>query len=380
MMNQKFSQILSPYTLSNGTILKNRVVIAPMTTYSGQEDGCVSVEELAYYKRRAAGPGMFITAAATISPVATSFPRQMKVYDSQSMSGLTELANTIKAKGAKAILQLHHGGSESLPGYTGGVQMVSPSGVVASIYKDAGKEFIPRELNHDEILTTIQDFGRATYFAIQAGFDGVEIHGANGYLIQQFYSPYSNHRTDSWGGTLEKRLNFPLAVIEEVKRVRKQYADQQFIIGYRFSPEEPEETGIKMVDTLALVDKLAEQEISYLHLSVKNVWSLPRSGANRSMSRSEIFRDVIADRTSFISVGSIHTPDEALAVLDKDIQLFALGREILMEPDWVKKIEDCKDEEIMVSLPRDNREKLVIPNHMWKNIITRDGMPDMPLS
>ncbi|MFJ5624828.1 NADH-dependent flavin oxidoreductase [Peribacillus loiseleuriae] len=376
MMKQKYSMILSPYTLSNGTILKNRVVIAPMTTYSGHEDGCVSDEELAYYRRRAAGPGMFITAAATISPVATSFPRQMKVYDKQSISGLTELAGTIKAKGAKAILQLHHGGSESLLGYTGGEQMVSPSGVVASIYKDAGEEYIPRALNHDEILSTIRDFGRATYFAIQAGFDGVEIHGANGYLIQQFFSTYSNHRNDYWGGTLEKRMNFPLAVIEEVKRIRDQYTDKQFIIGYRFSPEEPEETGIKMDDTIAFVNKLAEQGVTYLHLSVKNVWSLPRSGSNRTMTRSEIFRDVIAGRTCFISVGSIHTPDEALAVLHKDIPLLGLGREILMEPDWVKKIEEGKEEDIIDVLPRDSRRKLVIPDHMWTNIITRDGMPD----
>ncbi|MFJ8218076.1 NADH-dependent flavin oxidoreductase [Bacillus cereus] len=376
MMKQKYNKILSPYNLANGTTLKNRVVVAPMTTYSGQEDGCVSDEEIAYYRRRAAGPGMFITAAATISPVATSFPRQMKVYDKQSISGLTDLANSIKEKGTKAILQLHHGGSESLPGYTGGEQMVSPSGVVASIYKEVGEEYIPRELSQDEIVSTIQDFGRATYLAIQSGFDGVEIHGANGYLIQQFFSPYSNHRSDYWGGTLEKRMNFPLAVIEEVKRVRDHYASKQFIIGYRFSPEEQEESGIKMDDTVAFVNKLADQELSYLHLSVKNVWSLPRSGSNRTLTRTEIFRDVIAGRTSFISLGSIHTPDEALDVLEKDVPLFALGRELLMEPDWVKKVEEGREENIVNILPRDSRRKLEIPNQMWANIITRDGMPE----
>ncbi|MFJ8519478.1 NADH-dependent flavin oxidoreductase [Lysinibacillus xylanilyticus] len=376
MTKQQYEKILSPYTLSNGVTLSNRVVVAPMTTYSGNIDGSVSHEELTYYKRRADGPGMFITAAATISPLATSFPRQMKVYGEQNISGLTKLAATIKEKGAKAILQLHHGGSESLIGYIDDKQMVSPSGVVASIYKDADEVYIPRALTHEEILSTIQDFGRATMMAIHAGFDGVEIHGANGYLIQQFFSGYSNHRIDMWGGTLEKRMSFPLAVIEEVKRVRDQYADNYFIIGYRFSPEEPEDGGINMEESISLVDRLADLDLTYLHLSVKNVWSTPRSGLDQTKTRSEIFRNVIADRTTFLSLGSIHTPDDAMDVLEKDIPLFALGREILMEPDWVKKLKEDREDEIRTNLPRDSQQLLSIPDEMWKNILTRDGMPE----
>ncbi|MDM5360619.1 NADH-dependent flavin oxidoreductase [Peribacillus sp. ACCC06369] len=376
MMKRKYSQIFSPYTLSNGTVLKNRIVVAPMTTYSAQEDGLVSDQELAYYKRRADGPAMFITAAAAISPVATSFPRQMNVYDEQSIAGLTQLSKTIKSKGAKAILQLHHGGSESLPSCTGGERMVSPSGIIASVYKEMGGEYIPRPMSHTEIISTIQDFGRATRHAIRSGFDGVEIHGANGYLLQQFFSPHSNRRRDQWGGNLENRMHFPLAVIAEVKRIRDLYADKDFIIGYRFSPEEPEEGGMKMDDTAALVDKLASQELSYLHLSVKNVWSMPRSGLNMGLTRTEIIRDIIAGRTSFISLGSINTPEEANAVLEKNIPLFALGRELLMEPDWAAKIKEGKEEQIMTTLPRDSKCKLMIPEQMWENIITRDGMPE----
>ncbi|MCE4052192.1 NADH-dependent flavin oxidoreductase [Bacillus sp. Au-Bac7] len=375
MIKQLYKRILSPYTLSNGVTLTNRVVVAPMTTYSGNIDGSVSHEELAYYRRRADGPAMFITAAAAISAIATSFPRQMKAYGEQNVSGLAQLATTIQEKGAKAILQLHHGGSESLIEYIGEKQMVSPSGIVASIYKDAGEGYIPRTLTHEEILSTIQDFGHATEMAIRAGFDGVEIHGANGYLIQQFFSGYSNRRTDKWGGTLEKRVCFPLAVIEEVKRVRNQYADNNFIIGYRFSPEEPEEDGIKMEETIALVDQLADQGLSYLHLSVKNVWSMPRSGSDQTKTRLEIFRDVIADRTSFLSLGSIHTPGDALDVLEKGIPLFGLGRELLMEPDWVQKLKEGREEEIWTSLPRDSQQTLSIPDAMWENILTRDGMP-----
>lgn len=90
-------------------------------------------------------------------------------------------------------------------------------------------------MTHEEILETIRDFGQAAHIAIRAGFDGVEIHGANGYLIQQFFSPFSNHRTDHWGGTRLKRMRFAEAVIDEIKRVRDLYAREGFIIGYRFS-------------------------------------------------------------------------------------------------------------------------------------------------
>lgn len=131
-----------------------------------------------------------------------------------------------------------------------------------------------------------------------------------------------------------------------------------------------------MDDTAALVDKLASQELSYIHLSVKNVWSIPRSGLNMGLTRTEIIRDIIAGRTSFISLGSIHTPEEANAVLEKNIPLFALGRELLMEPDWAAKIKEGREDEIMTTLPRDSRCTLMIPDQMWANIITRDGMPE----
>ena len=377
-LNNQYLELMTPYVLSPNAILKNRLVIAPMTTYSGCEDGRVSEEEFAYYGRRAGGAGMFITAAAAISPVATSFPRQMKAYGEEAIDGLTKLSTIIKEKGAKAILQLHHGGSESLPGYTHGERLVSPSGVTATVYERCGWEYHPREMTHEEILETIRDFGQAAHIAIRAGFDGVEIHGANGYLIQQFFSPFSNHRTDHWGGTRLKRMRFAEAVIDEIKRVRDLYAREGFIIGYRFSPEEPEKSGLKMDDTIELVDALADKGLSYLHLSVKNVWSMPRSGSTLNMTRTEIFRDVIGVRTSFLTLGSIHTPDEAIAVIKKGVPLFGLGREILMEPDWMEKVQSGRQSDINTFLPRNGRHRLVIPELMWNNILKRDGLPAHP--
>lgn len=98
---------------------------------------------------------------------------------------------------------------------------------------------IPRELTNEEIIDIIRDFAKATKIAITANFDGVEIHGANGYLLQQFYSPHANRRKDRWGGSREKRLEFPMEVINEVKSTVEKYGDDFFIIGYRSTPEEP---------------------------------------------------------------------------------------------------------------------------------------------
>ena len=111
----------------------------------------------------------------------------MKAYGEHNVPGLLQLAITIKEKRAKAILQLHHGGSESLIGYISEKQMVSPSGIVASLYEDSTDDYVPRALEHEEILSTIRDFGRATEIAIRAGFDGVEIMEPRGTCFNIFF-------------------------------------------------------------------------------------------------------------------------------------------------------------------------------------------------
>ncbi|WP_050615009.1 NADH-dependent flavin oxidoreductase [Bacillus testis] len=367
-MKKQYKLLFEPYILANGAELKNRYVIAPMTTYSGAPDGSVSDQEMDYYNRRAAEPGMFITACIAVSKNGLCFPGQFIGYRDDIIPRLRELAQTIKQQGAKAILQIQHGGREC---QTDLLEDGTP--VSASAVPSPNTGVTPRELSNDEIEQIIADFGQTTRRAIEAGFDGVEIHGANGYLIHQFFSPHSNRRDDRWGGSLEKRMAFPLAVIEEVKRIRDLYSDQSFIIGYRFSPEEASEPGIRMDDTYTFVDKLANQGLAYLHASLMDVESKPRSGSRMNVTRAEALRDVIGDRTSFIALGSIHTPDEALAVLEKGIPLFALGREALMEPDWLAKVAEGKEDTIRTQLPLDSQEELIIPDGMWHAITSRKG-------
>src|SRR5699024_1516774 len=202
-----------------------------------------------------------------------------------------------------------------------------------------------REITHDEILETIKAFGEATRRVIEAGFDGVEIHGANHYLIHQFVSPYYNRRTDEWG---TDKFKFAREVVDEVVNVKKQYADDSFIIGYRFSPEEAESPGISMEITESLVKTLVEKPLDYLHVSLMDVHSKTREGKYAEETRIELLHRWIDGRMPLIGIGSIFTAEQALeAINTKQIELLALGRGILLDYQFVSKIEEGKEDEII---------------------------------
>ena len=215
-MKEKYKNLFIPITLKNGAEVRNRIVMAPMTTFSGNSDGTVSEQELKYYKRRAKGLGMLITACIGVSLDGIAFPGQFTAFAENADENLKKLSEIIRNEGTKAILQIHHGGRMAVPALIPGGQAVSAGNIPSPRTPDV----IPRELHEAEIDRIIEDFGKATKKAIDTGFDGVEIHGANTYLIQQFFSPHSNRRTDRWGGDIQKRMLFPMKVIDKVKALK----------------------------------------------------------------------------------------------------------------------------------------------------------------
>jgi len=192
-------------------------------------------------------------------------------------------------------------------------------------------------------------------------------------LIQQFFSPHSNRREDQYGGSLEKRLTFPLAVVDEVKRAVADYASEPFLVGYRFSPEEPETPGITMTDTLTLVDVLTDKELDYLSVSLNQYWATPRRGIEDSRTRLEIIKEKVANRVPVIGVGSIYTPEDALKALQTGVDMIAIGRELIIDPDWVIKVKEGKESEIETKLKKDAQERLVVPDPLWQAIIHTPG-------
>ncbi|GGG03203.1 NADH-dependent flavin oxidoreductase [Paenibacillus abyssi] len=368
-MNPNYRPLFESFVFNSGVELKNRIVMAPMTNFSSNEDGTVSDAEVEYYARRSNGVGMVVTACTYVTPNGKGFPGEFAGDSDDMIPSLQRLAANIKEKGAKAVLQIFHGGRQVPPNLVPDGDVVSASAVASS--ENAGVE--PRALTESEVEAIIRDFGQATRRAIEAGYDGVEIHGANGYLIQQFFSPHSNRREDRWGGDLEKRLTFPLAVVDEVKRVVAEHAKGPFLVGYRLSPEEAETPGITMSDTLRLVDALADKQLDYIHVSLMDFWSAPRRGADDSKSRIEWIQERVGHRVPVIGVGSIHTADDAIKALQTGIPLIALGREIIVEPDWVEKVAQGRESEIRTTLSKEDQERLVVPDPLWQAIINTPG-------
>lgn len=368
-MKPKYQPLFDTFSFRSGVQVKNRLVMAPMTTYSGNPDDTVSKGEITYYSRRAKGVGMVITACTYVTAEGKGFPGEFAGDRDEMIPSLRELASAIKNQGAKAILQIFHAGRMSPPELVPQGETVSASAVAP---EQAGAP-VPRALSDAEVRSIIKAFGETTRRAIEAGYDGVEIHGANGYLIQQFFSPHSNRRDDHWGGSLEKRLSFPLAVVDEVKRVVAEHAKNPFLVGYRFSPEEPETPGITMADTLVLTDALADKELDYLHVSLMDFWSAPRTAADTSETRLQLIMKQVGNRVPVIGVGSIHTADEALAAMESGVHLLALGRELIIEPEWVEKVAQGREEEIAVELSHGDQARLDIPDPLWHAIIHTPG-------
>ncbi|OCA83269.1 NADH-dependent flavin oxidoreductase [Bacillus sp. FJAT-27225] len=368
-MRNDYEAIFKDFTFQSGARIKNRILMAPMTNYSSDQEGMVTDEELAYYRVRSGGVGAVITACANVTSDGKGFKDQIGAYTDKQIPSLKRLADTIKGEGAKAILQIFHAGRMSPPELLDDGQPVSASAVAPE--REGAKT--PRELSGSEIETIIEAFGEATRRAIEAGFDGVEIHGANTYLIQQFFSPHSNRREDKWGGSREQRMAFPLAVIESVKAAATKHARDSFIIGYRISPEEIEDPGITMDDTLAFVDVLSKQGLDYLHVSVQDFYKGSIRDKADSRSRIVMIQEAVGDKVPVIGVGSLHTPDEVIKAMNTGVPLIALGRELVVEPRWVQKVRDGEESSIAVNLSRNDQEKLVVPDPLWEAIINTPG-------
>lgn len=365
-MRKKY-KFLEPYTFANGVKVKNRVVIPPMTEASGFEEGSITSDELRYFRMHSGGVGLFISPVANVSVSGKGFEGELAITDDRYLPGLTKMASAMKQNGTKAILQIFHAGRMSNSKVLRGERPVSASAVAA----ERPNAEVPRELTSDEINQIITDFGDATRRAILAGFDGVELHGANTYLLQQFFSPHSNRRTDKWGGDVDGRMSFALAVIKRCHEVIVQYADRPFILGYRLSPEEIERPGIRLADTLHLVDVLCGQPLDYLHISMGYAW---RTSLNDQADTEPLILKIkrqVAGRLPLIAVGSVEKPADAEAVMAAGIDFVALGREMLREPNWVQKVETDDEAGIRYTISEQDLDELGITPAMWHFLIVR---------
>ncbi|MGD9427224.1 flavocytochrome c [Pantoea sp. NSTU24] len=366
--------ILNPLTLPGGAVLKNRLVMAPMTTCTGFYDGTVTSELVEYYRARAGSIGTVIVECCFIDNRGPAFPGAIAIDSDNKIPGLKRIADAIKSEGSTAILQIYHGGRMVEPELIGGKTPVAPSAIAAP--REGATR--PLALTADEVETMIIKFGDAVNRAIKAGFDGVEIHGANTYLIQQFYSPNSNQRDDKWGGSRDNRARFPLEVLEITHKMAARFAHNGFIIGYRFSPEEIEVPGIRFDDTLYLLEKLAARGLDYVHFSVGQ---LLRPSIVETQDPTPLIEKYIAMRSPelakvpVIGVGGVVNKADAELALEKGYDLVAIGKACIAYPDWADRI--LNNEHLELYIDSNKREALQIPEPLWRFSLVDAMIRDM---
>ncbi len=348
----------------SGVTLPNRLALAPMTTYSSHEDGTITDEEVAYLRRRAAGGfGTIITAACYVERVGQGFVGQWACDDDRHLTSLQRAAQAIKEEGAVALLQIHDAGRMSDPRV---IEWTPRS--ASNVRAERPNLLQPRPMSQDEIMGSIAAFAAAARRAVQAGFDGVEIHGANTYLLQQFFSPHSNRREDDWGGDLERRMRFPLAVANAVRRA----VGNDVVVGYRFSPEEVEEPGITTAETLSLVDSLCELDLDYLHLSLRDFRMGSMRDESDTRSRLKLVAERIDGRVPLMGVGSVWTGGDAEEALSLGASLVAVGRAALTEPEWPSRVREGKPIRACVS-PVDGETSAGLPPPLYQKILATPG-------
>ncbi len=248
--------------------LDNRIIMAPLTRSRANDEGVQPAYTVAYYRQRASA-GLIITEATNVSPMAKGYIRTPGIYTEDQIEAWREIPKAVHAEGGKIYMQIFHTGRIALPDFLpDDAQPVAPSAVKAEgeNYTDEGmKDFVePREMTIEEIKETVRDFAKAAKNAVEAGFDGVELHGANGYLVQQFLSTNVNKRDDEYGGSIENRARFLFEVLDAM--IAEIGADRT---GLRLSPG-GEFNNIKETDAAELYDyvvkELNSRNLAYLHI------------------------------------------------------------------------------------------------------------------
>ena len=313
------NELFQPLALPRGPSMKNRFMLAPMTNTQSHEDGCLSDEEYRWLTMRAKGGfGLTMTCAAHVQPNGKGFPGQLGIFSDDHLPGLRKLASGICREQSLAVVQLHHAGMRS-PADLIGTQPVCPSD---------DNETQSRSLSHSEVHEVIEDFVAAAIRADQAGFDGVEVHGAHGYLLTQFLSAETNRRTDEFGGTFGNRMAVLLKIIEGIRSGCR----KDFILGVRISPER---YGLQLEEMIQLSQKLlTDSRLDFLDVSLWDFRKEPENPAFQGRTLMSYFTNLERGLVSLGAAGGIRTPDDARQALQLGLDWVMLGKAAILHHDF----------------------------------------------
>lgn len=324
--------LLSEFRLSNSLALKNRIVMAPMSR-SMASDELVPTAVMADYYARRADVGLIISEATVIAPLGQGYPNTPGLFTAEQVTGWQQVTQKVHENGGKIFAQIWHAGRVSHPVYLKGEKPIAPSavGLHGRVPRAEGLEYgMPREMSETEIKQLVKDFAAAAANARQAGFDGVELHGANGYLLDQFLHWDTNRRTDGWGGSRENMSRLLFEVVDAVK----QEVDH---VGLRLSPVaylhlEHDVRDREVFDYL--LEQLNGFDLAYIHTGMsEDNYQSHLDGTVTQYIRSLYRGRVIAN-------GGYDADSGRQVLRDGDADMIAIGRPLIANPDYVEKVRE----------------------------------------
>ena len=317
------TDLFAPLAFTRGPGMKNRFMLAPLTNTQSHADGTLSDDEFRWLTYRAEGGfGLTMTCAAHVQRQGQGFPGQLGVFGDEHLPGLTRLAAAIKAAGSVAAVQLHHAGMRSPK------ELIGEAPVCPSEDEATGS----RALTLAEVEQLVEDFVAAAVRAEKAGFDGVEIHGAHGYIICQFLSPTINRRTDRYGGSPENRARILHEIIDGI-RAR---CGRDFTLGLRLSPERFDLELAEIRDLAQAV--MAQGQIDYLDMSLWDVAKEPNEEAFKGRTLMSYFTELDRGNVRLGVAGKIMSAQTARECLANGADYVLIGRAAILHHDFPQKV------------------------------------------
>ncbi|UCG05503.1 MAG: FAD-dependent oxidoreductase [Desulfobacterales bacterium] len=333
--------LFSPLTIK--TIkLANRIVMPPLASFLLGDDGRITDTTVEHYRRRAAGgPAMVMMEACAISPEGVVSVNQAKIYEDRFIDGLAKIARAIKAEGAVPAVQIHHGGRQT------SAKVIKRKPLAPSPLPCPTIRGDVEPLTIDGIQELVQKFGDAAERAFQAGYELIEIHGAHGYLINQFLSKFSNIREDRYGGDIEGRTRFAKEVVKEIRK----RVDQKFPISFKISAEEYVDGGLTTKESIKILKLLVDAGIDAVQVSAGNdltpEWICQPMFMGKACLAGSASQVKTALDIPVMAVGRINDPHIADEIIAKgQADLVCIGRGLLADPEMPKKAKEGRFDEI----------------------------------
>ncbi len=314
-------QTNSKVTFNCGKTMKNRFMLAPLTNQQSHENGTLSDEELKWITMRAKGDfGMVMTCASHVQKIGKGFPGQLGIFSDELNEGHLKITKSIKAHGGLSVIQLHHAG------------MRSPEAVINNkpVCPSYNEETKARALTINEVIQLRNDFIAAAVRSKKCGYDGVEVHGAHGYILTQFLSAEINHRTDKYGGSLENRARLLFEIVEGIR----EQCGTDFLLGVRLSPER---FGMNLEEVKKVCQKLIDtNSIDFLDISLWDCFKKPNDEKFQNITLLEYFKDLDFKKVKWTVAGKITNAIEVQQILDAGVDFVAIGKSAILHHNFPK--------------------------------------------